>query len=102
MKFSLISLISISYISIASGTTLQSVFDAMEKSQAVIEFDLNGIILKANKNFLDAMGYRLDEIVGKHHSMFVAPAYRDSAEYRSFWETLKTGRFHTGQFKRVG
>ena len=81
---------------------LQSVFDAMEKSQAVIEFDLNGIILKANKNFLDAMGYRLDEIVGKHHSMFVAPAYRDSAEYRSFWETLKTGSFHTGQFKRVG
>lgn len=81
---------------------LQSVFDAMEKSQAVIEFDLNGIILKANKNFLDAMGYSLDEIIGKHHSMFVEPAYRDSAEYRSFWETLKTGSFHTGQFKRVG
>ena len=81
---------------------LQSVFDAIEKSQAVIEFDLNGKILKANKNFLDVMGYSLDEVVGKHHSMFVERSDRDSVEYRSFWKALNSGNFHAGQFKRVG
>ena len=59
--------------------------DAISKSQAVIEFRMDGTIVTANHNFLDAMGYQLSEIVGKHHAMFVEPAVRDSAEYRAFW-----------------
>ena len=57
---------------------------AISKSQAVIEFDMDGKIITANQNFLDALGYRLEEIQGKHHSMFVTPAMRESAEYRAF------------------
>jgi PAS domain S-box-containing protein len=66
---------------------------AIGRSQAVIEFTLDGKILTANENFLNALGYSLDEIVGKHHSMFVDPAYRQSAEYRKFWEKLGRGEF---------
>ncbi|SNR52792.1 PAS domain S-box-containing protein, partial [Tistlia consotensis] len=66
---------------------------AIGKSQAVIEFKLDGTILTANENFLAAVGYRLDEIKGKHHSIFVEPGERDSAEYRSFWDNLRRGEF---------
>ena len=59
---------------------------ALDRVQAVIEFDLTGTIFTANENFLNTVGYSLPEIVGKHHSMFVDPAYKDSAEYREFWE----------------
>ncbi len=62
----------------------QAMLDAISRSQAVIEFNMDGTIITANKNFLDTLGYRLDEIQGKHHSMFVAPAERDSAAYREF------------------
>ena len=58
---------------------------AISRSQAVIEFRMDGTIITANRNFLDAMGYRLDEIQGKHHSMFVAPETRGGAAYRTFW-----------------
>ena len=75
---------------------------AIHKSQAVITFDLNGIVLDANDNFLGAVGYRLDEIKGKHHGMFVDAGYRECAEYRQFWEDLRTGKFQAGQFRRVG
>jgi methyl-accepting chemotaxis protein len=75
---------------------------ALHRSQAVIEFNLDGTIITANKNFLDAMGYRLDEIQGQHHSMFVAPAERDSAEYRQFWTRLGRGEVQAAQFKRIG
>ncbi|WP_336079538.1 methyl-accepting chemotaxis protein [Thalassospira sp. CH_XMU1448-2] len=81
---------------------LQSVFAAISASQAVIEFDLEGKILKANENFLSLLGYRLDEIVGKHHSMFVEPQHRNSSEYRTFWQNLNQGKFQAGQFKRIG
>src|ERR1700754_2964771 len=74
---------------------------AMNKSQAVIEFKLDGTIITANQNFLDAMGYRLDEIQGKHHSMFVEPGERDSAEYRAFWATLNRGEFQAAEYKRI-
>lgn len=80
---------------------LHSKIDAIGKSQAVIEFNLDGTIVTANKNFLDAMGYRLDEIQGKHHSMFVPANQRDSAEYRDFWDRLRRGEFQSRQFKRV-
>ncbi len=81
---------------------LQSVFEAIGGSQAVIEFDLKGNILKANDNFLSVMGYKLDEIVGKHHSMFVEGDYAKSSEYKTFWQNLNQGKFQAGQFKRVG
>jgi methyl-accepting chemotaxis protein len=74
---------------------------AIGKSQAVIEFNLDGTIITANQNFLDAMGYRLDEIQGKHHSMFVEPGERDSADYRSFWANLNRGEFQAAEYKRV-
>jgi methyl-accepting chemotaxis protein len=75
---------------------------AIGRSQAVIEFTLDGKILDANSNFLNALGYSLDEIKGKHHSMFVDPAYRQSAEYRKFWEKLGRGEYDAGQYKRFG
>jgi len=61
---------------------------AIGRSQAVIEFKLDGTIVTANQNFLDALGYSLDEIKGKHHGMFVDPAERGSATYREFWTRL--------------
>ena len=74
---------------------------AISKAQAVIEFDLKGNILTANENFCAALGYRLDEIQGKHHSMFAEPAYAASSEYRAFWEKLGRGEFDAGQYKRL-
>lgn len=75
---------------------------AISKSQAVIEFKTDGTIITANKNFLDAMGYTLDEIKGKKHSMFVEDAYRDSAEYAQLWRDLQAGKFQQAQYKRIG
>lgn len=63
---------------------------------------MQGNILDANRNFLFAMGYSLEEIQGKHHSIFVTDAFSDSAEYKSFWQTLGQGKFHSGEFERVG
>src|ERR1700756_30173 len=79
-----------------------SVLSAIGKSQAIVEFKLDGTIVTANENFLRALGYRLDEIQGQHHSMFVDAAYRDSVEYRQFWEKLNQGGFQSAQFKRIG
>ncbi|GLR87544.1 methyl-accepting chemotaxis protein [Bradyrhizobium iriomotense] len=73
---------------------------AIDRSQAVIQFKLDGTIVDANKNFLDAMGYSLDEIRGKHHSMFVDPAEREKAAYRDFWARLNRGEFQAAQYKR--
>jgi len=81
---------------------LQGQVAAISKSQAVIEFTLEGVILAANENFLRALGYSLDEIRGKHHSMFVDPAHRSSDEYRRFWEKLARGEYDSGQYKRLG
>jgi methyl-accepting chemotaxis protein len=76
---------------------------AISKSQAVIEFDLKGNILTANDNFLRAMGgYTLDEVKGRHHSMFAEPAYRASPEYAAFWDKLGRGEYDTGEYKRIG
>src|SRR5579859_3791234 len=80
---------------------LEAEIAAIGKSQAVIEFQLDGTVIKANENFLNAMGYSLPEIQGKHHSMFVEPAYRDSAEYRNFWATLREGKYQAAEYKRV-
>lgn len=75
---------------------------AIERSQAMIEFDLDGTILSANQLFLDTMGYALQDIRGKHHSMFVLPGDRDSASYRAFWAALNRGESQAAEFKRVG
>jgi methyl-accepting chemotaxis protein len=75
---------------------------AIKKAQAVIEFTLDGKIVDANDNFLNALGYSLAEIKGQHHSMFAEPAYRQSAEYRLFWERLGRGEYDSGQYKRIG
>jgi len=76
--------------------------EALDRSQAVISFDTNGIIQSANRNFLTAMGYELSEIQGKHHSMFVEPDYAASSEYKEFWQALKKGEFQAAEFKRLG
>jgi methyl-accepting chemotaxis protein len=75
---------------------------AINKAQAVIEFALDGKVLHANGNFLKVMGYALDEIRGQHHSMFVDPAFRQSMDYRLFWEKLGRGDYDAGQYKRIG
>ncbi|MFN8023552.1 MAG: PAS domain-containing methyl-accepting chemotaxis protein [Acidimicrobiales bacterium] len=75
--------------------------DALDRSQAVIEFDLDGNVLTANQNFLAVMGYTLDEIVGRHHRMFVPEAERSSEAYLHFWDDLRAGRFQAGQFQRL-
>jgi methyl-accepting chemotaxis protein len=76
--------------------------EALSRSQAMIEFTLDGIIVNANQNFLVTLGYTLEEIRGKHHGMFVDPEYRSSPQYRAFWDTLGRGEFDTGQYKRIG
>ena len=76
--------------------------EAIGKSQAVIEFDMDGKILTANQNFLDAMGYTLAEVQGKHHQMFVDPAYAKSPEYKKFWETLRSGKYMSAEYQRFG
>ena len=75
---------------------------AAGKSQAVIEFNMDGSIITANENFLRALGYTLAEIKGKHHSMFVEPAFRDSAAYREFWAKLNRGEYDAAEYKRIG
>lgn len=79
-----------------------SKLEALDKSQATIEFNMDGTIITANKNFLDTLGYRLEEVQGKHHSMFVEPAYAASSEYRSFWDSLNRGVFQVAEYKRFG
>jgi methyl-accepting chemotaxis protein len=74
---------------------------ALNRSQAVIEFDMTGKILSANKNFCDVMGYEPREVIGLHHRVFVLPSERDSAEYIAFWDRLRRGEFQSGDFRRV-
>ena len=76
--------------------------DAISRAQAIIEFSATGEILSANENFLATMGYRLDEVKGRHHRMFVEAAYADTAEYSEFWRTLNRGDYVAAEFKRIG
>lgn len=76
--------------------------EAIGKSQAVIEFNMDGTIITANDNFLNTLGYSLSEIKGRHHSTFVEAGERDSAEYREFWASLNRGQYQAGEYKRVG
>lgn len=75
---------------------------AINKSQAVIEFTLDGEILTANENFLNAMGYRLPEVQGRHHSIFVPGDEAKAPAYRAFWDKLRRGEYDTGRYRRIG
>lgn len=79
----------------------EALIQALLRSTAVIEFDLSGKVLTANQHFLDAVGYSLPNILGKHHSLFCDPAFVASPQYKQFWETLNGGRFVADRFKRV-
>jgi PAS domain S-box-containing protein len=74
---------------------------AISRSQAVIEFTVDGIITRANDNFLKVMGYRLEEVLGKHHNIFVDRAYRDSPDYVRFWQNLAKGEYQAAQYRRI-
>ena len=88
-----------------SATKLQAAesggrLDAISRVQAIVEFTLDGKVVAANPNFLNVFGYRLDEIQGQHHSIFVDPAYARSPEYQEFWAKLRSGEFVAAEFKR--
>lgn len=80
---------------------LSSLMTAISRSQAMVEFALDGTVLNANANFLDCVGYRLDEIQGRHHRMFCTPQYAASDDYADFWRRLGEGEFHEGEYKRI-
>lgn len=80
----------------------RSQINAVSRSQAVIEFSLDGIVLGANENFCEALGYRLDEIRGQHHRLFVTPEQASSPEYQEFWNKLNAGELWSGEYKRIG
>ena len=86
----------------AKTSELQSKLDALDRSQAVIEFNLDGTIITANQNFLAAVGYSLPEVQGRHHGLFVSPAERSSAAYANFWAALNRGEFQSGEYLRLG
>jgi methyl-accepting chemotaxis protein len=85
-----------------SQASKSAMFDAFSRSMAMIEFTVDGTILWANANFLQTIGYNLDEIKGRHHSLFVDPEHRMSAEYRDFWYELGQGISKVARFKRIG
>ncbi|MBO6730576.1 MAG: PAS domain-containing protein, partial [Maricaulis sp.] len=75
--------------------------DALDKSQAVIEFQPDGRIITANQNFLNVMGYELDELVGQHHKIFMPHEEARSREYKNFWAGLAAGNFQSGEYRRL-
>ena len=85
---------------LATGDLL-AIYQALERVQAIIEFDLDGTVLSANQNFLLIFGYELDEIVGKHHRIFCDPDYAESDEYAELWKKLGRGEYHAAEFKRL-
>jgi len=86
-----------------SKEELLSRLEGINRSNAIIYFDLGGIILGVNDIFLEAMGYKVgehDEIIGKHHSIFVCESYARSSEYEKFWDILRSGKYYSGEFER--
>lgn len=75
---------------------------ALQKSQAIIEFDTDGMITYANENFLAAVGYELGDIIRRHHSIFIDPSYAKSEQYGQFWRRLRAGEFDRGEYRRFG
>ncbi len=97
----------VKYATDVTATKLQSAdvqgqLAAISKAQAVIEFNLDGTVITANDNFLNVLGYRLPEVQGRHHSMFVEPAFAASPEYKQFWAKLNAGEYQAAEYKRIG
>lgn len=86
----------------ADQREMRAAYAALDRAQAIIEFGLDGIIIRANDNFLALTGYRADEIVGRHHAMFVDKEHAASGEYARFWEDLATGKIERAEYKRLG
>jgi methyl-accepting chemotaxis protein len=82
-------------------TDLQAIYEALDRVQALIEFNLDGTIVSANENFLRIFGYERNEVIGKHHRLFCDPDYANSVEYGEFWEKLGRGEYHAAEFKRL-
>ena len=85
-----------------NSTQDKAIIAAISNAQAVIEFEMSGTILTANENFLQTVGYALEEIKGRHHSMFVEEGYRKGQEYKDLWAKLGRGEAQTGEFHRIG
>ena len=83
-----------------TGNDMQQTLDALDKVQAIIEFELDGTIISANENFLSTMGYSIEELTGQHHRIFCDSASTSSKEYQSFWQRLGDGESETGEFQR--
>jgi len=83
-------------------TKYEALTNAIDKSQGTIEFNMDGTIITSNDNFLNALGYSLDEIKGKHHRMFCEESYANSSDYKEFWEKLNRGEFNSGEYLRIG
>jgi len=86
----------------SAGTVADATLAAIGKSQAIIEFGMDGTIITANENFLRTLGYELSEVQGRHHSIFVEEADRQSSAYREFWNGLNRGEFQAAEYKRIG
>ncbi|PWC78256.1 PAS domain-containing methyl-accepting chemotaxis protein [Azospirillum sp. TSH64] len=86
----------------ATNADMRGKIDAISRSQAVIEFNPDGTVITANENFLTVLGYSLDEVRGRHHSMFIDPQERETPAYREFWKRLNSGQFETAQYRRIG
>ena len=88
-------------ISTLLGQGNDAIMAALGRSQAIIHFAPDGTILWANDNFCKTLGYRLDELKGQHHRLFVEPEYAASDDYRLFWKTLAAGQFQSAHYKRI-
>jgi methyl-accepting chemotaxis protein len=84
------------------STDNKAILNAIHRSLGVIEFGMDGIIIAANKNFLDIVGYSLDELKGKHHKLLCEEAFANSPDYKIFWDNLSAGKIHDGEYKRIG
>jgi len=82
-------------------TEQNGLLEAINRSMAVIEFDLEGVVLKANDNFLKTMGYRAEQVIGQPHRLFCTPEFGRSAQYTELWSRLKNGQFQSGTFERI-
>src|SRR5579864_8684710 len=81
---------------------LESLYAALNQSQAVIELDMQGTVLHANDNYLKIFGYTLNEILGQPYTLFVNPAEREGPEYKALWDHMRAGRHQQGRVKRMG
>lgn len=82
-------------------TEQNGLLDAINRSMAVVEFDLYGVVMRANENFFKTMGYRAEQVIGQPHRMFCTAAFGRSAQYNELWSRLKNGQFQSGTFERV-